>query len=109
MGIGDLRKVVSSLTPLPVVVLNSHTHNDHVGDNWQFDTIYGVDTDFTRRDAAGQAVDGGRIRAARGQSDGGDADGGEAVEHVFAAGTVAPPPRIELRTPRSSSGPRARV
>jgi glyoxylase-like metal-dependent hydrolase (beta-lactamase superfamily II) len=57
MGIGDLRRVVSSLTPLPVVVLNSHTHNDHVGDNWQFETVYGVDTDFSRRDAAGSSED----------------------------------------------------
>ncbi len=53
MGIGDLRRVVAGLTSLPVVVLNSHTHNDHVGDNWQFSTIYGVDTAFTRRNALG--------------------------------------------------------
>lgn len=40
MGISDIRKVVEELTKLPVIVLNSHTHNDHVGGNWQFDTIY---------------------------------------------------------------------
>jgi glyoxylase-like metal-dependent hydrolase (beta-lactamase superfamily II) len=57
MGIGDLRKVVNSLTPLPVMVLNSHTHNDHVGDNWQFDTVYSVDSDFSRHDAAGSVKD----------------------------------------------------
>ncbi len=39
MGISDLKKVVEELTPLPVIVLNSHTHNDHVGDNWEFSTI----------------------------------------------------------------------
>jgi len=33
MGMGNIRSVVSSLTSRPVVVLNSHTHNDHVGDN----------------------------------------------------------------------------
>src|SRR5207247_473672 len=49
MGISDLKKVTSELTRLPIVVLNSHTHNDHVGDNWRFDTIYAMDTDFTRR------------------------------------------------------------
>lgn len=53
MGIGDLRKVVTALTKLPIVVLNSHTHNDHVSDNWQFATVYGMDTDFTRVNALG--------------------------------------------------------
>ena len=57
MGIGDLKKVVGELTRLPVVVLNSHTHNDHVGDNWQFETIYGMDTDFTRQNARGSRED----------------------------------------------------
>lgn len=53
MGIGDLRKVTAELTRLPIVVMNSHTHNDHVGDNWEFETIYGMDTDFTRNNARG--------------------------------------------------------
>jgi len=57
MGIGDLKKVTAELTPLPIVVLNSHTHNDHVGDNWQFETIYGMDTDFTRKNAQGSRED----------------------------------------------------
>jgi glyoxylase-like metal-dependent hydrolase (beta-lactamase superfamily II) len=34
-------------------VLNSHTHHDHVGGNWQFDTVYGMDTAFTRANARG--------------------------------------------------------
>jgi len=53
MGISDLKKVTARLTSLPIVVLNSHTHNDHVGDNWQFETIYEMDTDFTRQNARG--------------------------------------------------------
>ena len=57
LGISDLKKVTAELTPLPIVVLNSHTHNDHVGDNWQFETIYGMDTDFTRRNARGSRED----------------------------------------------------
>lgn len=57
MGISDLRKVTAELTRLPIVVLNSHTHNDHVGDNWQFTTIYGMDTDFTRENARGSRED----------------------------------------------------
>lgn len=57
MGISDVRKVVSELTQLPIIVLNSHTHDDHVGGNWQFDQIYGMDTDFTRKNAKGSRED----------------------------------------------------
>ena len=57
MGIGDLKKVVGELTRLPVVVVNSHTHNDHVGDNWQFEKVYGMDTNFTRQNAQGSRED----------------------------------------------------
>jgi glyoxylase-like metal-dependent hydrolase (beta-lactamase superfamily II) len=53
MGIGDVREVVTELTKLPVVVMNSHTHYDHVGGNWEFDTVYGMDTAFTRQSARG--------------------------------------------------------
>lgn len=57
MGIGNMRKIVDDLTKLPVIVVNSHTHNDHVGDNWQFTTVYGMDTDFTRANAKGSKTD----------------------------------------------------
>lgn len=57
MGISDLRKVTAELTRLPIVVLNSHTHDDHVGNNWQFETIYGMDTDSTRENARGSRED----------------------------------------------------
>jgi glyoxylase-like metal-dependent hydrolase (beta-lactamase superfamily II) len=57
MGISDLRKVTAELTKLPLVVVNSHTHDDHVGDNWEFETIYGMDTDFTRQNARGSRED----------------------------------------------------
>jgi glyoxylase-like metal-dependent hydrolase (beta-lactamase superfamily II) len=57
MGIADIRKIVSRLTSRPVVVLNSHTHDDHVGGNWQFDFVYGMDTDFTRKNAKGSTTD----------------------------------------------------
>ena len=53
LGIGDMRRVVDQLTDRDVVVLNSHTHYDHIGGNYQFDTIYGRDTAYTRRRAAG--------------------------------------------------------
>jgi glyoxylase-like metal-dependent hydrolase (beta-lactamase superfamily II) len=62
MGISNMKKLVQGLTPLPVSVLNSHTHNDHVGDNWQFqgvqsDDIYAMDTAFTRASAKGSRDD----------------------------------------------------
>jgi glyoxylase-like metal-dependent hydrolase (beta-lactamase superfamily II) len=57
MGISDLKKVTDQLTRLPIVVVNSHTHNDHVGSNWEFQTIYGMDTDFTRHNALGSRAD----------------------------------------------------
>lgn len=53
LGIGDMKRVVDELTDRDVVVLNSHTHYDHVGGNHQFDTIYAMDTPYTRRNALG--------------------------------------------------------
>ena len=57
MGISDIKKVTRELTGLPITVLNSHTHNDHVGGNWEFESIYGMDTDFTRKNARGSRED----------------------------------------------------
>ncbi len=57
MGISDIRRVTTKLTSRPVVVLNSHTHNDHVGGNWQFTFVYGMDTEFTRKNAKGSRED----------------------------------------------------
>jgi len=57
MGISDIHRVTTRLTSRPVVVLNSHTHDDHVGDNWRFPFIFGMDTDFTRKNAKGSRED----------------------------------------------------
>jgi glyoxylase-like metal-dependent hydrolase (beta-lactamase superfamily II) len=57
MGISDIRQVVSEFSKLPAIVNNSHTHNDHIGGNWQFDRIYSMDTDFSRQNAKGSSVD----------------------------------------------------
>ncbi len=43
MGIGDMKAVVSALTDKPVVLVNSHSHFDHVGGNWQFGTAHLLD------------------------------------------------------------------
>ena len=55
LGIGDMRRVVDGLTDLPVIVLNSHTHYDHIGGNHKFETVWATGTDYTRRRAAGSA------------------------------------------------------
>ncbi len=47
LGIGDMKRVVEALTDLEIIVLNSHTHYDHIGGNHQFDTIYGRNTGYT--------------------------------------------------------------
>ena len=57
MGIANIRKVVTELTSRPVVVLNSHTHNDNVGGNSLFTFIFGMDTAFTRANAKGSRDD----------------------------------------------------
>jgi len=57
MGISNIKAVVEELTKLPVSVVNSNTHNDHVGDNWRFSDVYGMPTDFTRTNARGSTAD----------------------------------------------------
>ena len=57
MGISDIKRVVRELTRLPIIVLNSHTHDDHVGGNWEFRTIYSMETPFTERNAKGSRED----------------------------------------------------
>jgi len=55
IGVGKIRNVVSGLTALPVTVLNSHTHFDHVGGNADFAAILNADSDFARANASGGA------------------------------------------------------
>ena len=38
-GIGDLKQVINELTALPVSIVNTHTHWDHIGSNHQFKEI----------------------------------------------------------------------
>ncbi len=39
LGIGNIRSCVEKLTDLPITVLNSHEHFDHIGGNAQFDRV----------------------------------------------------------------------
>jgi len=53
LGLVPLRPIVEQLTELPVEVLNSHTHFDHVGGNAEFDTVLALDTPYTRANMSG--------------------------------------------------------
>jgi glyoxylase-like metal-dependent hydrolase (beta-lactamase superfamily II) len=48
-GIGNLRKAVEAVTSQPVMVINTHTHLDHLGSNRQFDEIAMLDHPLSRR------------------------------------------------------------
>jgi glyoxylase-like metal-dependent hydrolase (beta-lactamase superfamily II) len=55
MGIAKISDIAARLTKLPVTVLNSHTHFDHVGGNAEFSDIFEEDTPFTRDNEKGQS------------------------------------------------------
>ena len=55
LGIGDMHRLVGELTDREILVLNSHTHYDHVGGNHAFDAIYGTDLEYTRNHALGRS------------------------------------------------------
>jgi glyoxylase-like metal-dependent hydrolase (beta-lactamase superfamily II) len=48
-GIGNLRKTVEDVTNKPVIVINTHTHLDHLGSNCQFDEIAMFDHPLSHR------------------------------------------------------------
>ena len=54
IGVGDISSVVAQLTDLPVAVLNSHTHYDHVGGNHFFDKIYGTRSEYSQEHTEGR-------------------------------------------------------
>jgi glyoxylase-like metal-dependent hydrolase (beta-lactamase superfamily II) len=56
-GIGNIKAIVDQLTDKPVGVLNSHTHFDHIGGNYQFEKILSVATDFSIANSQGVKSD----------------------------------------------------
>jgi len=48
-GIGNLRKAVETVTDKPVIVINTHTHLDHLGSNRQFGEIAMFDHPLSHR------------------------------------------------------------
>jgi glyoxylase-like metal-dependent hydrolase (beta-lactamase superfamily II) len=45
-GIGNLKQVVSELTHMPISVVNTHGHWDHIGNNYQFEEIACFNNDY---------------------------------------------------------------
>ena len=54
LGVGRISGVVQRLTTLPVVVLNSHTHFDHVGGNSEFADVRNLDEPYSLASARGE-------------------------------------------------------
>lgn len=53
MAFGNIKLNVEALTDKPVIVVNTHSHYDHVSNNHHFDTVYGRDLAFTAKNATG--------------------------------------------------------
>lgn len=47
MGMSSIKSVVDQITSLPITVVNSHTHYDHIGGNHEFDNIISMNTQYT--------------------------------------------------------------
>jgi glyoxylase-like metal-dependent hydrolase (beta-lactamase superfamily II) len=54
LGVAPISKVVQQLTSLPVTVVNSHTHFDHVGGNSDFSDVRNLDIPYSQASARGQ-------------------------------------------------------
>jgi glyoxylase-like metal-dependent hydrolase (beta-lactamase superfamily II) len=46
MGIGDISAVVQQISDQDLIVVNSHSHFDHIGSNWQFPLIHIFDDEL---------------------------------------------------------------
>lgn len=53
IGLFRIRPIVEQITDLPIIVINSHTHFDHVGGNWEFSNILAIDTSYTKANMDG--------------------------------------------------------
>lgn len=50
-GIGNIKKLVEEFTTLPVIVVNTHSHNDHIAQNFMFKEIAIYDAPNSREAA----------------------------------------------------------
>lgn len=40
LGIDNIKRITDQLTDLPIAVITTHVHADHIGSHGQFETIY---------------------------------------------------------------------
>lgn len=46
LGVANLRDFIATITPLPLIVINTHAHLDHSGGSFQFPKVYAHPDDF---------------------------------------------------------------
>jgi glyoxylase-like metal-dependent hydrolase (beta-lactamase superfamily II) len=100
IGLVPIRPVVERLTRLPVTVVNSHTHFDHVGGNAEFERVLAFDSAYTRSNARGfpHAPLAGEVEASSfcGAPPAGTDTAGYHTRAWTATGTVGDSARIDL-------------
>ena len=68
-GAADLAGQIRKMTDKPLIVLNTHGHDDHTGANYQFDKVYVHEADLEAAAASGTAERAGTILANFPESD----------------------------------------
>jgi len=53
IGLKSIKPIIKKITNLPIIVVNSHTHFDHVGGNWEFSDVRAIDTSYTKANMNG--------------------------------------------------------
>ena len=53
IGLIPIRPIIKKITNLPIIVLHSHTHFDHVGGNWEFSDVRAIETSYTKANMNG--------------------------------------------------------
>jgi len=51
LGIGNVKKLAEQFTKLPIMVVNTHRHYDHIGQNYMFDEVAILDAPSARQAA----------------------------------------------------------
>ena len=55
LGIGDIRKLIIEFGYDNIIVLNSHSHWDHIGGNFQFNGVLGLNNEYGRKNCKGKS------------------------------------------------------